>query len=148
MSYKNLNVFTYLSAQTGKSNLYNGSYYWVYGELKYPEYLGGRWAYDPVNGLDTRTSATYPRLSSKSSSNNFRNSSYWLYGTDQLNIPVIQLTYKLPEAISKKVYTRSLSIFCKATNILMIAANKDKIQLNTSSEPQMRNYSVGLKAQF
>ncbi|HUX59472.1 MAG TPA: SusC/RagA family TonB-linked outer membrane protein [Bacteroidales bacterium] len=148
LSYKNLNLFTYLTAQTGRSSLYNNDYYWVSGELKYPEYLMGRWAYDPVNGVDTRATATYPRLSSKSNSNNFRNSSYWLYGANQLEIPVIQLTYTLPEVISKKVYTKSLSIFCRASDILMIATNKDRMQLNIGSEPQMRNYSVGLKAQF
>jgi TonB-linked SusC/RagA family outer membrane protein len=148
LNYKNFELFTYLNAQTGKSSLYTGDYYWVYGQLKYPEYLTNRWAYDPVNGVDTRATATYPRLSSKSSSNNLRNSSYWLYGSDYLSVPVVQLTYTLPEFIGKKLYTRNLSVFCRATNILMVAANKDKMQLNTSSEPQMRNYSVGLKAQF
>lgn len=148
LSYKNFDLFTYLSAQTGKSSLYTSNYYWVYGELKYPEYLMNRWAYDPVNGVDTRASATYPRLSSKSSSNNLRNSSYWLYSQNNLSIPVIQLTYTLPEILNKKIFARSLSIFCRASDILMIATNKDKMQLNTNSEPQMRSYSIGVKAQF
>ena len=148
LKYKNFELFTYLNAQTGKSSLYTGDYYWVYGQLKYPEYLADRWAYDPVNGVDTRATATYPRLSSMSSSNNLRNSSYWLYGSDYLSVPIVQLTYTLPEFIGKKLYTRNLSVFCRATNILMVAANKDKMQLNTGSEPQMRNYSIGLKAQF
>jgi TonB-linked SusC/RagA family outer membrane protein len=148
LSYKNFNLFTYATAQKGRSSLYTDNYYWVYGELKYPEYLKNRWAYDPANNVDTRASATYPRLSSQSNSNNLRNSSYWLYGHDYLSIPVIQLTYTLPEVVSKKLYTRNLSLFCRATNALMFAVNKDRMQLNTSSEPQMRNYSVGLKAQF
>jgi hypothetical protein len=147
LSYKNFDLFTYITAQTGKSNLYTGDYYWVQGELKYPEYLMNRWAYDPANNIDTRATATYPRLSSKRNSNNFRNSSYWLYGADYMSIPVIQLTYTLPDAVSKKIYTRNLSVFLRASNILMIATNKDRMQLNISSEPQMRNYSVGLKAQ-
>lgn len=148
LSYKNFNFYTYANAQTGGSSLYTSNYYWVYGESKYPEYLKNRWAYDPVNSVDTRASATYPRLSSKSNSNNLRNSSYWLYGNDYLSIPVIQLTYTLPEVVSKRLYTKNLSLFCRATNALMVAVNKDRMQLNTSSEPQMRNYSVGLKAQF
>jgi len=148
LKYKNFELFTYLSAQTGKSTLYTGDYYWVYGDFKYPEFLTDRWAYDPVNAVDTRATATYPRLTSMSNSNNFQKSSYWLYSTDNVTIPVIQLTYTLPEGVSKKIFTRNMSVFCRATNILMVAANKDRMQLNIGSEPQMRNYSVGLKAQF
>jgi TonB-linked SusC/RagA family outer membrane protein len=148
LSYKNFNLYSYALAQTGGSGLYTNNYYWVYGDLKYPEYLKNRWAYDPANNVDTRATATYPRLSSKQNTNNFTNSSYWLYSNDFLSIPVIQLTYTLPEGVSKKIYTRNLSLFFRATNALMVAVNKDRMQLNTNSEPQTRSYSVGLKAQF
>lgn len=148
LKYKNVEIFTYLSAQTGRSSLYTNNYYWVFGDLKYPGSVVNRWAYDPDNGVDTRATATYPRLSTRNSTNNFINSSYWLYNNNNLSIPVIQLTYSLPEKISSILYTRSLSIFARATDVLMVAENKDKMLLNTGSEPQTRWYSIGLKAQF
>lgn len=148
LKYKNFDLFTYFQAQSGRSSLYTNSYYWVYGDLKYPEYIKDRWIYDPVSGIDSRDNASYPRLSSRSNSNNLRNSSYWVYNNNYLNIPAVQLSYTLPERISRKLYARSLSLYCRATDILMIAANKNKMQLNTATEPQMRSYSIGLKAQF
>jgi len=39
LSYKNFDFFTYLSAQSGKSGLYNNDYYWVFGDTKYPEFI-------------------------------------------------------------------------------------------------------------
>lgn len=37
----------------------------------------GRWAYYPEQGIDTRATATYPRLSLQDNSNNYRNSTLW-----------------------------------------------------------------------
>ena len=58
----------------------NNSYYWVDGDDKYSAIVRNRWT------EETAATATYPRLSAKSSSNNFLSSDYWLYNSYRFDL--------------------------------------------------------------
>lgn len=146
--YRDWNLSVYLSAQSGGNKLYRGSYYNVYGEMKYPEHLKGRWAYSPEEGIDNRETATYPRLTTEENLNNFRNSSYWLASTDYLSIPMVQLSYNLRAEWLKTVAIKDVLLYVRATNLLTVGPDVDKMLLNVGSEPQMRWYYAGLKFNF
>lgn len=148
LKYKNLGLYMYMFAQTGGSRLFQNSYYNVYGERKYPEYLKGRWAYDPENGIDTRSTAVYPRLTTLQSTNNFKASTYWLGSTGYFSIPDIQLTWSFGKRVLSALHMSGLMVFLKASDILLVGPDADKLRLNVAAEPQYRTYSVGLNVRF
>ena len=142
LKYKNFSLFALASARNGAERFFNNSYYWVYGDLKFSEVVLDRWT--PA----TASTATYPRLSSKSNSNNFRSSTFWLENNSLISFDRLQLTYDLPESLASKFFTKNFSLYIRASNMLNIAENKDKMELSIGSEPQYRSFSVGLKAVF
>lgn len=142
MKYKNLTLFALASGRNGAQTIFNSSYYWIYADLKYSDVVLNRWT--PA----TATTATYPRLSANSNSNNFRPSTYWLEENSLVSLERLQLTYDLPQSIASKLYTKNFSLYVRASNLLNLADNKDKMELSVGSEPQYRYYSVGLKALF
>lgn len=148
LKYRNFGLYMYLFAQTGGSRLFQGNYYNVYGEMKYPEHLKGRWAYDPEHGIDTRSTATYPRLTTLQNTNNFRASSYWIGSTDYFAIPDIQLTYSFGKRVLSALHLSGLSLYVKATDTLLVGPDADKLRLNIGAEPQYRTYSVGMNIRF
>lgn len=59
------------------------------------------WAYYPAQNIDTRSTATYPRLTTQSNDNNYRTSSFWIKDRDFLKVRNIDLGYNLSE--NKKI---------------------------------------------
>jgi TonB-linked SusC/RagA family outer membrane protein len=147
LDYKDLSLFVFAAAETGYTRFQNNSYSWVYGEMKYPTHLVNRWAYDPALGIDTRATATYPRLTTKNNSNNFRNSTYWLTSRDYFSIPAVQLSYNLPQSILPNNVIKKCTIYARIDNLITLS--KDKYAtLNVGNSPQLRMYDFGLKASF
>jgi TonB-linked SusC/RagA family outer membrane protein len=148
ITWRQWNLFACFTAQTGISSFFRSNYYNVSGEMKYPAHLTGRWAYDPATGTDTRSTATYPRLTVSEDANNFRNSTYWLGSRNYLSMPALQLTYAFGDKITNALRMKTLNVFARGQNLFMAGPNADKLRLNVGSEPQMRWYYFGLTAEF
>lgn len=144
LSYKNLNLFVYGAAETGYYRMHNNSYSWVYGEMKYPAHLVNRWAYDPALNVDTRATATYPRLTTLNNTNNYQNSTFWLTKRDYFSIPAIQLSYKFPQIVADFIGMRDLSLYARIDNLITASADK-YATLNIGNAPQLRMYNLGVK---
>lgn len=142
LKYGNFTLFSLATARDGGQRFFNNSYYWVNGDLKYSEIVRNRWT--PA----TAETATYPRLSSKSNANNFRSSTFWIEDNSLISLERVQLSYDLSDRMAKKLLTKNLSLYIRGSNLMNFAGNKDKMELSIGSEPQYRNYSVGLKALF
>jgi TonB-linked SusC/RagA family outer membrane protein len=138
LKYRNFELFAIGTAQTGSEVFYNNSYYWVYGNRKYSALVLGRWT--PA----TASTATYPRLTTTSGSNNFRNSTYWLYKNDYFTFNRAQLTYHLPALC----FWKGLQLYLRGNNLLTISPTKKQRELNIASSPQMRSYAVGIVGSF
>lgn len=145
IKYKALELFAIGNGQAGGNVYFNNAYYWVYGDRKYSEVVLNRWAYDPIQGIDTRENATYPRLTTNESNNNFRNSTYWIYKNNWLRLQTVQLTYSLPPNTGILKETR---FFVRANNLLTISKIKDKLDLNVDKAPRLRQFSFGVNASF
>lgn len=145
MSFKNLTLFALATSRNGAERFFNNSYYWVNGDVKYSETAINRWT--PENA-ETGVEATYPRLSSKSNSNNYRSSTFWLENNSLISLDRVQLTYDLPKSIAAKMFTKNLSLYARGSNLLNIAENQAKMELNIGTEPQYRNFLFGVKALF
>jgi hypothetical protein len=142
LKYKNFILFAHGTVQLGSNEMYNNSYYWLYGDEKYS--ILARNAWTPA----TASTATYPRLSSKASPNNFQSSSFWLYSGNRAYLDRLQLTYTTNTKFASKIYAKSLNFYIRASNIADFSKNKDMQQLNIGAEPQYRYFAAGLEIQF
>jgi TonB-linked SusC/RagA family outer membrane protein len=137
--------FTFFALGTGNYGAYamkNSAYYWVQGDGKYSEVVRDRWT------EATKATATYPRLTTESGSNNFRNSDYWMYKTDRFNLAKVQLTYDLPKDMLQNFLFKEISAYVSGANLLTISKESETLELETTSAPQTRFYNIGIKVQF
>jgi TonB-linked SusC/RagA family outer membrane protein len=139
INFKALELFALGTGQNGGNTIYRNAYYWVYGDRKYSEVVLDRWT------EATAETATYPRLSTTESSNNFRNSTFWIQDRDWFRLHTVQLTYSLPRNTWIMKETR---FYLRGNNLATFSKNKDKMELNIGSAPQFRQYSFGLTATF
>ena len=142
LKYKNFSFFALGTGGFGGVAMKNSSYHWVYGNGKYSEIVRERWT------EQTKETATFPRLTTQTGANNFRNSDFWLYKTDRFNIAKLQLTYDLPEEILVNSVIKGVSAYISGSNLLTIAKEKETMELSIGSAPQTRFYNVGVKVVF
>ncbi len=142
LKWKNFTFFALGRGFTGAISYKNSSYYWVRGTGKYSEVVLGRWT------EETKDDATYPRLTTTDNSNNFLNSTFWMYKTNRFDLSRMQLTYDLPNRIFKKVKLYDMSVYISGESLLTISKERELMELNVGSAPQSRFYNIGLKASF
>lgn len=142
VSYRGFSIFALGTGQVGADSYISGNYYWIDGDDKYSEYVLNRWT------ENTKATATYPRLSTLSNSNNFRNSTFWLYRNNYFTLNRAQVTYQLPGTVTKSLNIGQLDFYVNASNILTVSKHNDIRELNIGGEPRYRSYSLGLKITF
>jgi TonB-linked SusC/RagA family outer membrane protein len=142
VTYKNFTLYALGFGRNGSDAYKSGNYYWVDGDKKYSDVVLNRWT--PA----TKETATYPRLSSLSNTNNFQNSTFWLYKNNYFDLQRVQLTYELPQSVAKAIFMKKLSCYVDATNLLLVHKYREVRELNVGSEPQYRAFSIGLKTVF
>lgn len=142
VSYKNLTLFARGNGRTGADGMLESDYYWVDGDDKYSSYVLNRWT------EATKTTATFPRLSSIANTNNYRSSTFWLYASNYFTLDRVQLTYDIPVNLSNKLTVKQLSVFADASNLATISKNRRIMERNIGFEPQYRSFSIGLNAWF
>lgn len=142
LTYKNLTLFAIGEGRSGADSYLSGDYYWVDGDDKYSTQVLNSWT------VETAATATYPRLSSLTNSNNYRVSDFWMYKNNYFDIRRLQLTYDMPANLSRKLSMNNMSIYISASNLATFSKRKDIRELNVGTEPQYRYYSVGLRSKF
>jgi hypothetical protein len=108
-----------------------------------------RWTYYPEKGLDTRQTASYPRLSTQDNSNNYRNSTLWVKNGDYLRLRNVELGYTFTQL--KKIGISNLRLYFSGVNLftwskLMKDYNMDPEVL--SGHPAMKSYNIGITINF
>lgn len=140
--WKKFTFFALGVARTGGHGMKDNDYFWVNGEDKYSAVVRHRWT------EETQATATFPRLTTFSGSNNFRNSDFWLYSTDRFDLAKVQLSYMFPETVTLGGVFNQLGIYVNGSNLLTIAPNREILEMNFGSAPQRRFFNVGVRAQF
>jgi TonB-linked SusC/RagA family outer membrane protein len=140
INYKAFELFVLGIGQVGQDLIFDDAYYWVYGDRKYSEVVRDRWT------KATAATASYPRLSSTSSTNNFINSTFWLNKNNWFRLQTVQLTYTLQSI--KFAGLEEARFFLRGNNLFKVSKIKDKTELNIGSAPQMRAVSLGLTLLF
>jgi hypothetical protein len=140
--WKSFTLFVLGTASLGGTAMKNGDYHWVTGATKYSGVVRGSWT------ESTKSTASYPRLTTLGSGNNFRNSDFWTYSTDRFNIAKVQLTYSLPGNIIKGSFVQGLKLYVSGNDLLTIAKNRALLELSYGAMPQTRFYNFGIKGEF
>jgi len=128
---------------------------------KVQDFHEGRWAYytDPFTGklVDTRATATYPRLHSQSSSPDWTTNSFFLYNSSYLKLRNMEIGYTLPIKQLKLLGISQLRVYTNANNLLTLSkvkqvdpegpgygSNRDR----GWNYPQLVIYNMGLNVTF
>ncbi len=124
-SYKNFDFSMMWQGAFGVSlNVTNESMYEFCERGKVLDIHQGRWAYytDPFTGelVDTRATATYPRLHSQSSSPNWTTNSFFLYDSKYLKLRNIEIGYTLPNRALKVLGIKQMRMYATGQNLLTL----------------------------
>jgi hypothetical protein len=142
VKWKNLTLFAMGTGSTGAIGFKNSSYYWVEGSSKYSDVVWGRWT--PA----TSATATYPRLTTTANSNNFQNSTFWMYKTNRFDLTRLQLTYDFKQKLLEKTPIRELSAYVSGESLLTVSGDVRLMETNIGTAPQFRFFNLGVKAGF
>lgn len=111
----------------------------------------GAWAYYPDQGIDTRNTANYPRLTTQNNENNYRNSSFWMRDNNYLRIKNIEIGYDLMNNLIKKQGVSSLRLFFNAVNPVTFSSLLKDYNMDPESGygyPALKSYNVGMNITF
>lgn len=140
--WQNFTFFALGVARAGGQGITGGDYFWVNGQDKYSEIVRNRWT------EETMETATYPRLTTQNGNNNFRNSDFWLYNTNRLDLARVQVTYSFPASLFANGFVEGLEVYVNGANLLTLAPNREILELNVGSAPQTRFFNLGVQARF
>lgn len=152
-SWRNLDLFALFQGVSGrdvnllntpqaKAFVNNGN---VYAAAR------GRWAYYPDQGIDTRHTAKFPRLSLEDNSNNYQSSTFWMCNGDFLKLRNLELGYTLPRRWLGKMRIENARIYVNAVNLFEVSKLKRDYSVDAevvSGYPSMKSYNIGLMVNF
>ena len=140
--WKDFTFFALGIGRFGAHGMKDSSYFWMDGDDKYSVVARNRWT------PETSETATYPRLTTTNSNNNFRSSDFWLYSTDRFDLAKVQLSYNLPKELFHQTFVQELGIYVNGVNLLTVSPERKVLEMNVGSAPQNRFYNLGVKAIF
>lgn len=109
------------------------------------------WAYYPDQGIDTRATATYPRLTTTGNNNNYQTSTFWMKSGDYLRIRNAELGYTFSPDIIQKLALSKLRIYVNAVNPVTWSSLLKNYHMDPetySGYPALKSYNIGLIATF
>ncbi|MGF6930544.1 TonB-linked SusC/RagA family outer membrane protein [Chitinophaga sp. W2I13] len=142
VQWKHFSFFALAQGRFGSYGMKNNSWFWVDGEDKYSEVVRDRWT------PETAPSAKYPRLTTFNSDNNFRNSDFWLYKANRIDLAKVQISYDMSDLIGNKKIVKEMGVYVSGFNLLTFAAERKLMEMSIGSAPQTRLYNLGVKAMF
>ena len=110
-----------------------------------------RWAYYPEQGIDTRETATYPRLSLQDNKNNYAYSDFWVKEADFIKIRNIEFGWSLPSAVASRMKLSSARIFISGINLFSFSKLLREYDIDPetmSGYPGVKSYNFGLTLTF
>ena len=111
----------------------------------------GAWAYYPDQGIDTRSTATYPRLTTVSNTNNYRTSSFWMKDNDYLRIRNIELGYTLNPKLISSVGLSKCRIFVNSANPVTWSKLLTDYKIDPETYggyPSLSSFNAGISVSF
>ena len=112
----------------------------------------GAWAYYPADGIDNRAGATYPRLTTRSNENNYRDSSFWIKDASFLKCRNLELGYSFDAEKLQKAHISGLRCFVSAQNVFTISPFQRDYNLDPENlsglYPAIKSFNAGVSITF
>ena len=115
------------------------------------EIAQGRWAYYPEQGIDTRATATFPRLTTEFNENNYRSSTFWMKNGDFLRLRNIEIGYTLPQHLLDQLKLTNARLFVNGMNLFTFSSLLKDYDLDPetlSGHPGVKSYNIGISIGF
>lgn len=109
------------------------------------------WAYYPDQGIDTRATALFPRLTTQGNNNNYRMSSFWLRSGDYLSLRNATLGYSFSSILLKNIGLSKCRLYVTAVNLATWSTLLKDYDLNPQSlngYPAMKSFNAGVSVTF
>lgn len=109
------------------------------------------WAYYPGQGIDTRATADYPRLTTKGNGNNYLLSTFWLKKGDFLRLRNVELGYNLPSSVLNRLHLVNLRIHVNSVNPITWSSLSKKYDIDPetpSGYPGLKSFNAGISLTF
>jgi hypothetical protein len=136
LKFKQFEFYAIGTGYQGGNNMRTGNYYRSYGtSMKFPEHL--KTAYSAAN---PDVNALYPRLTATSSTNNFRNSDFWMFKANSFSIPTMQLTYNYIGKSTSVV--KDAKFYLKGSNLIRYNTHPEFVNVSLSA-PKTYSFSIG-----
>ncbi|MDR1681844.1 MAG: SusC/RagA family TonB-linked outer membrane protein, partial [Candidatus Symbiothrix sp.] len=155
LDYKGFDLRILMQGVSGRDvNLLSGAYNKVVAfenNGNVYEWAKNRWAYYPEQDIDTRSSATYPRLSKEYNTNNYTASSFWIKDGSFLKIRNIELGYNFPKGLLSVLKLGSARIYINGINLFTISSLLSEYNIDPetmSGYPGIKSYNAGLTIGF
>jgi TonB-linked SusC/RagA family outer membrane protein len=147
-NWKNFTLFVLTNGIFGGYGNKNNDYFRVRQERKYSEVVRDRTQINTdANGQWQVTQlGTFPRLTTSSGDNNFRDSDYWLYKRNAINLAKIQLSYDFPSNLFKGKTVKDLGVYVSGFDLFTFSKERKILETNIGSTPQTRFFNLGVKA--
>ena len=146
ISWKGFGLNLLCVASLGFKDVVNNAYMWNYGQNKWSDMTLNR--YHPVNNPD----GTYPRLTTTDGSNNFVNSTFWVYDRSFFRLKNAEISYTFGYNQPLTSWLSTAKIFLRGTNILTVSKFKlldpELPNAGVSNYPLFSVYSAGLSVTF
>lgn len=154
MAYKGFDLSVFFTGSTGSTvNLSNNAWrpFLNYGNAY--EWAKGAWAYYPEQGIDTRETATFPRLSTQQNDNNYTSSTFWIRKNDYLRLKNIELGYEFSSSqILSNTGISQLRLYVNALNPLTLSQVLREYNMDPEaigySYPSLKSYNLGVQITF
>lgn len=112
----------------------------------------GRWAYFPEMGIDTRETATHPRLGIDGSPQTRKQSTFTTFVADYLRLKNVELGYSLPSRWLENLKITEARVFVNGSNLLTFSEydyiDPESPGGSASFYPQSKYYGGGLSVTF
>lgn len=113
----------------------------------------GAWAYYPEAKIDTRETATYPRLTTGTNENNYRASSFWIKKNNFVRLQNIELGYRLSDLrFVRNAGINNCRIYVNAYNILTLSSLLRKYDMDPETVnygyPAAKSVNMGIQITF
>lgn len=154
-SYKNFDFGALFQGTAQSQALVTGPLMWeFFNNGKVLEHHLDRWAYytDPYSGqlVDTRATATYPRLSLSEANNNRQNSTFWQRDLSYLRLKTLEIGYSFDQLLAGTFISKA-RLYLSGYNLLTWSSLKDvdpEMATNEFEYPIQRTFNVGVNLTF
>jgi len=145
LKYKGWGLYALGSASLGVNSWLDNSYYWMNGEGKYSSKAMDR--YHPENNPN----GIYPRLTTASGSNNYRNSDFWMANTSFFRLKNLELSYTFNNK-NRSALTRKVKIYARGSNLFVLSEVDDldpeALNAGVNNYPVLSFFTGGISVSF